>query len=191
MTHNETIALLKYLWDALAIVWLVTALMAKRNHLAEPHWRAIGRSIVLGGILYVLFEVPPHWHLLHRRIVPQGGGADVVGLAVMLLGTAFAIWARFALGTNWSSRATIKQDHELVIRGPYRIVRNPIYTGLFFALMGTAVVLGQVRHFIALPILLIVWALKIHNEQRLLREQFGDAYLQYCRDVRAFIPYVI
>lgn len=191
MTHEQVVNLLLYLWDALVFCWIATGLMAKQTRRAEPHWRAITRSVVLGAMLYVLFEAPPHWYPLHVRIIPQGPGEDLLGLCIMLIGTAFAIWARFALGNNWSSRATIKQDHELIIRGPYRIVRNPIYTGLFFALAGTCIVLGEVRHLLALPILLIVWATKIHTEQRFLREQFGDPYLQYCREVKAFLPYVI
>jgi protein-S-isoprenylcysteine O-methyltransferase len=142
-------------------------------------------------VFVLLFDVPPQWAWLHRRIVPNTNVVLFTGVALTVLGVAFAIWARLALGTNWSSRATIKQGHELIIRGPYRIVRNPIYTGIFFALLGTALALGQVRHFLGLPILLLGWVWKITTEQRLLRAQFGESYERYCKEVKAFIPYVI
>lgn len=191
MTHPQIADYLGYLWDAFALSWLLSALAVKRTTRAEAHWIAISRSILLGGFLYWLYVVPPHWHWLHARVVPDSATAEWMGLGVAVLGMLFAGWARFALGTNWSSRATIKQGHELIIRGPYRIVRNPIYTGIFFALLGTAIALGQLRHFLGLPPVLAVWIWKIANEQRLLRAEFGDSYARYCREVKAFLPYLI
>src|SRR5881275_3061754 len=61
------------------------------------------------------------WHLL------------LLGLAFALL---LAIWARRAIGSNWSAIVTLKKDHALVTRGPYRYVRHPIYSAIlmmFFA----------------------------------------------------------
>lgn len=191
MSEQVVATYLGYLWDAFAVVWLVSALAVKRTTRAEPHWVAIGRSVLLGLALYGLYAAPPQWHWLRLRLVPDSPSAHAAGLAIAALAMAFAAWARFALGTNWSSRATIKEGHELIVRGPYRIVRNPIYTGIFFAMVGTAVALGQVRHFLGLPLVLLVWWWKIANEQKILREQFGDQYLRYCREVKAFIPYVI
>lgn len=191
MSHAALADLLEYAWYALALVWLVTWFATKRTTRAEPNWVSFARSVMLGVIFVLLFDVPPQWAWLHRRIVPNTDALLLTGVVLTVLGVAFAIWARLALGTNWSSRATIKQGHELIIRGPYRMVRNPIYTGIFFALLGTALALGQVRHFLGLPILLLGWVWKITTEQRLLRAQFGESYERYCREVKAFIPYVI
>ncbi|HEY3926756.1 MAG TPA: isoprenylcysteine carboxylmethyltransferase family protein [Candidatus Koribacter sp.] len=191
MSEQTVAVYLGYLWDAFALTWLVSALAVKRTTRAEPHWVALGRSLVLGALLYCLYAVPPPWHWLHLRIVPDAPWAHWAGLMIAVFAMLFSAWARLALGTNWSSRATIKEGHELIVRGPYRLVRNPIYTGIFFALVGSAVALGQVRHFLGLPLVLLVWWWKIANEQRILREQFGDEYVRYCREVKAFIPYVI
>ena len=182
---------ISYLWDAFAVAWLLSAVAVKRTTRAEPHWIALSRSLLLGCILYWLIAIPPHWHWLHLRVVPETPVFEWFGFGLALASMLFAAWARIALGTNWSSRATIKEGHELIVRGPYRIVRNPIYTGIFFALVGTAIALGQVRHFLGLPLVLTVWAWKIANEQRLLRAQFGDQYTRYCHEVKTFIPYVI
>jgi protein-S-isoprenylcysteine O-methyltransferase len=42
---------------------------------------------------------------------------------------------------------TVKQDHELILRGPYAVVRHPIYSGLLLALTGTAIAVGEIRAF--------------------------------------------
>ena len=191
MLHASVPDLLGFMWDAFALVWLVSAFAVKRTTRAELHAVAILRSSLLAAALYVLFMAPPRWHWLHARALAHTPEIQWTGLAIGLGGMLFAVWARFALGTNWSSRATIKEGHELIVRGPYRLVRNPIYTGIFFAMVGTAVALGQVRHFLALPAVLLVWIWKIANEQKILRQQFGEEYVRYCREVKAFIPYVI
>jgi protein-S-isoprenylcysteine O-methyltransferase Ste14 len=52
------------------------------------------------------------------------------GVVVCAAGAGVAIRARRILGRNWSGFVMIKQDHELIQRGPYRFVRHPIYTGI-------------------------------------------------------------
>ncbi len=142
-------------------------------------------------MLYFLYFNPPRVAWLHWQLVPRTEAWQVTGVVLTLVGIAFAIWARFALGSNWSAKVTIKRDHQLIVRGPYRIVRNPIYTGIFTAVIGTAVALGQVRQFLPLPLMFSLWIWKTMGEQRLLREQFGEEYVRYCRNVKAFIPYVL
>ena len=66
-----------------------------------------------------------------------------VGLALTAGGLGFTMWARRALGTNWSAWPGLKKDHELVERGPYRLVRHPIYTGLLLAIFGTCLAGGR------------------------------------------------
>lgn len=191
ISHIQAVEYLGYLWDAFALAWLASALAVKRTTRAEPHWIALGRSLLLCLLLYWLIKAPPHWHWLHVRVVPDTEAMRWLGLLLAVAGMSFAGWARVILGRNWSSRATIKQQHELVVRGPYRLVRNPIYTGILVAFLGTAVVLGEVRDFLGMPLLLLVWTWKIANEERLLRQQFGEEYVRYCREVKSLIPYVL
>ena len=61
-----------------------------------------------------------------------------IGLALFLAGLAVAIWARVHLGRNWGMPMSEKADAELVTTGPYRWIRNPIYSGLILAMIGTA-----------------------------------------------------
>ena len=93
------------------------------------------------------------------------------------------------LGKQWSLQARVLEHHELIRRGPYRIVRHPIYTGMFGMLIASSLVHGD---WLGLVIASIVYylgtAMRIRSEEKLLREQFGSDYEEYAREVPAFIP---
>jgi protein-S-isoprenylcysteine O-methyltransferase Ste14 len=129
--------------------------------------------------------------LLFLRIVPDEIVIALAGTAVTLVGLGFAIWARLHLGTNWSGQPMIKVDHKLVRTGPYKIVRNPIYTGILVAFAGTALVIGEFWAVITIFIILIVFFVKIRMEEKFLLEEFGESYNQYKKDVKALIPYIL
>jgi protein-S-isoprenylcysteine O-methyltransferase Ste14 len=75
--------------------------------------------------------LPERW--IKEPLWPHSLALDAAGPAVTVLGAVFAIWSRVTLGRNWSSVLQVKAQHELVVKGPYRIVRHPIYTGLILA----------------------------------------------------------
>ena len=106
-------------------------------------------------------------------------------------GMLFSVWARLTLGRNWSGTVTIKQDHELIQRGPYRIVRHPIYTGMLLAMLGTAFIYGIARCFLGVPIVGLGFWLKVQIEEQFMVRQFGEQYVRYRQEVRALIPYIL
>src|SRR5205814_454786 len=81
-----------------------------------------------------------------------------------VVGLAFCIWARTILGRNWSGAVTLKEDHELIERGPYRLVRHPIYTGLLVMYLATAILLGRVSGLIGLPLVFASFWIKLRGE---------------------------
>jgi protein-S-isoprenylcysteine O-methyltransferase Ste14 len=111
-------------------------------------------------------------------------------LALTAGGLGFAMWARRALGTNWSALPGLKKDHELIERGPYRLVRHPIYTGLLLAIFGTCLAGGRVWNLSVVVMAALLLIVKLKAEEALLTRQFPDAYPQYQRRVRAIIPFL-
>ena len=109
---------------------------------------------------------------------------------MVLFGIAFSIWARLQLGGNWSGAVTIKEGHTLVCRGPYTIVRHPIYSGLLLALLGVALIVGEVRCLLGVGVLFLSFWLKSRMEERFMLEQFDGDYRHYQQKVKALIPYV-
>jgi protein-S-isoprenylcysteine O-methyltransferase Ste14 len=110
------------------------------------------------------------------------------GIALLVAGTALTLWARAVLGTMWTSAAVVKDDHVLRTDGPYGITRHPIYTGLLGMLAGTAAIegLGRWVAFFILGVLLA--AVKIRAEERLLGRALGAAHDHYRQRVPLLIP---
>jgi protein-S-isoprenylcysteine O-methyltransferase Ste14 len=85
--------------------------------------------------------------------------------------------------------ARVLEGHNLITSGPYNIVRNPIYTGMFGMLLATGL---AISHWIGLVIAIIIFALgtavRVHSEEKLLREAFGEDFEAYARRVPAVVP---
>ena len=142
--------------------------------------------LFLGVALLVWLHPANSW--LTQRYLPRSPVWFFIGLAMTVLGLGFAVFARLWLGRNWSGTVTLKQDHELIRGGPYRWVRHPIYTGLLLAVLGSALALGEWRGLLALALITAGFLRKISVEERVLTEQFGDAYARFRAEVPALFP---
>jgi len=178
-------------WLLLALVWAVTAASAKRSLRRESTASRLYHLLLMTAVFALLFRPDLRSGQLGRRIVSSSAAIAYIGLGLTLFGAAFAIWARSTLGTNWSATVTVKENHAFVERGPYRLVRHPIYAGLLLAMLGTAVVYGEAGCFVALALAFVGWWLKARREEEFMTEQFGEDYRRYQRNVRQLIPFVL
>lgn len=180
------------LWAVWYAYWIVSARHRVRNTAEnrvkrEPLAGRIGYlGLMLVGFVLMFWRQPLPY--LELRLWPSTGIWLAVGLAVQAAGLAFAVWARLTLGKNWAARITLGASQELVVRGPYRLVRHPIYSGLLFGVLGTAVVVGQMRAFFGLLIVAISVGIKIRREEAALRQHFSGAYQEYAQRVPALVP---
>jgi len=145
--------------------------------------------VIAGFYLLLVRGRWPGW--LSRQIFPDSPAALRIGLALTFAGIAFAVWARLWIGRNWSGTVTLKENHELVQTGPYSLVRHPIYSGFLLAFLGTAIVQGELRALLGFPLVVLGWWLKLRMEEAFMSEQFGNAYLEYKRRVKALVPFVV
>ncbi len=191
MVH-DTRTWITWIWTAVGGIWLLTALRLKPVVRKQPAaGRVLEITILLAAAVMLFFEWP-RTPLLNSPILPGGAGFEFAGLAVTAAGALAAIVARVYLGTNWSGRPSIKEGHELIRRGPYALVRHPIYSGLFLAAIGTAIAFGQTRSLLALPLVLAGFWVKIRAEERLLSQAMGEQYEAYRQTVRsAIIPFIL
>ncbi len=180
--------LLGALWIAWALYWAVSARGVKPALRREPVLSRAGHTVplVLAAILLAGPWPPDVW--LNRRWLPPSGAWTIAGTAIAALGLAFTVWARRRLGGNWSGTVTVKHEHELVLAGPYRHVRHPIYSGLLLAFAGSALARGDWRGVLALLIAWLALWRKWRLEERWMRETFGAAYTDYAARTPAVIP---
>jgi protein-S-isoprenylcysteine O-methyltransferase Ste14 len=125
---------------------------------------------------------------LGKRFVADTSSAAVIGVALTAAGVAFAIWARWHLGANWSAVVSIREEHELIRTGPYRRIRHPIYTGMLLAMAGTALVLGELRGLLAFAITLLAFYWKARKEEVWLTREFGEKFEAHTRQTGMFLP---
>jgi protein-S-isoprenylcysteine O-methyltransferase Ste14 len=143
-------------------------------------------------ILVALLDAVHHWpRWLMIALVPGGWTRYWIAVLLLVFGVAFSIWARLALGKNWSGVVEVKVDHELVNHGPYRWVRHPIYTGMLIALLGTGLAAGEVRGLLAFLIAFTSLWIKSRVEERWMLREFGDLYATYRRTSWALLPYLL
>jgi len=179
-----------FLWMALVLVWLVSALRTKRTIQRQSSASQLLYTAILVVGVYLIFAKGTGISWLDRQLVLVGIPIALVGLVTVLMGVVFSIWARVMLGGNWSNSVTVKEDHTLVRRGPYRIVRHPIYSGILLGMIGSALQRGEIRSFVGIVICGLSFWLKTRAEEQFMVQRFGEEYLQYCHQVKALAPFI-
>jgi protein-S-isoprenylcysteine O-methyltransferase Ste14 len=181
------------LWIAWYLYWYVSSYGTKTTTRIESVGsRATYQIPLFIGACLIFF--PPYlfarWPWLNVHVLPWRPQTYWIGVAILVFGLLFSVWARVHLGRNWSDRITVKQGHELIRSGPYGWVRHPIYTGLLFAFLGSAVALTHSRGFIGVVLFLVAVVRKLRIEERFMREQFGEQYARYAATTPALLPLV-
>ena len=178
-------------WGAFIIVWLLAAIFTKRTVYRESRIQRWGYTvpILIGGyFLFRGFRLPAP---LNVRIVPGTDAILVVSSILCICGVGFCVWARSVLGRNWSGTVTLKENHELVVRGPYRLVRHPIYTGLLAMVIATALQQGRFAAIIGFILIAASLWIKSSHEEKVMRGQFPDDYPAYEARVKRIIPFLL
>jgi protein-S-isoprenylcysteine O-methyltransferase Ste14 len=190
ITIDQIIHCTQLLYLLLTAVWLGSMPFVKRTLRKQPISSGLQHTIVVGAGLYLLFgsSSMPDW--LNQPVFTVTLPIALAGFGLAICGVGLSIWARLILGENWSSSPSIKQDHALIVTGPYRAVRHPIYTGFLIAFLGSALQQGLVRSFLAVFTCAVGLCLKVSVEEEFMVQRFGEAYLRYRRNVSALVPYL-
>jgi protein-S-isoprenylcysteine O-methyltransferase Ste14 len=189
--YSLGVGIIRVCWIIFIAVWLVAAASTKRTIYRESSGER-ARYWVLLVIAYVLvfrsntFPWPLNW-----LAIPHTTSSAWTGAFLCVSGLVFAVWARLILGRNWSGVVTLKEGHELIERGPYRIVRHPIYTGMLAMFAGTAIAIGYFGGFLGLLSLFLSFWLKLKREERLMLKHFPEEYAAYQRRVKRIIPFLV
>jgi protein-S-isoprenylcysteine O-methyltransferase Ste14 len=156
----------------------------------------IRHLLSIAALPFVVTVVVPYW-VTRRAGVTLAMAAEPLGflgqiLGVVVLATGLVLFAtslrRFAT-EGQGTLAPWDPPRRLVLRGPYRYVRNPMISGVIFILLGEALLLRSQPVFL--------WALTFIGinllyipifEEPQLRGRFGVDYVEYCRNVRRFLP---
>jgi protein-S-isoprenylcysteine O-methyltransferase Ste14 len=173
------------------VYWIVAAFWTKRTAKAQPWGRWPTRAGAIALIVLLMFRRRASATLGDPHLWSYTPAIGIAASLVTMAGLIVLLWARASLAGNWSADVVLKEDHELIVRGPYRYVRHPIYSGFILMAIGGVLLWGTtlaLAMLIALPVLL--W-FKLSQEERLLTAHFPDAYSRYQHRVKALVPFLV
>ena len=114
------------------------------------------------------------------------------GVFLMILGVVIRQWAIAVLGRFFSLTVRVAEDHRVVDKGPYRLVRHPSYTGVMITFTGLGL---AVQSWPAVLVLLLVFGVaygyRMQVEEATLALQLGEEYVAYTRRTKRLIPYFV
>jgi protein-S-isoprenylcysteine O-methyltransferase len=169
---------------------LLTATRRSRSRTGTRQDRSTLRVVWLMIIASVAagIYVAGHWP---AAALPHGRIFAFVGAVLFGAGLFLRWWAIITLGRFFTVDVTIEKDHELVERGPFRMVRHPSYTGVLLAFVGFAL---SLRNWAALIVILLpIGAAFIHRmnvEEDALSRALGPRYTDYMKRTKRLLPFV-
>ena len=175
-------------WAIWLILWLWMAFFSKSTKRRETPGQRLEHLIpaLLGFLLIFREGTTAPW--LGKVVFPDHPMLMLACVLVTILGLLFAVWARVALGSNWSGTVTIKANHQLIRRGPYRFIRHPIYTGMLAALLATTVTQRLVSGVAGFAIVFFALWRKAKREESFLSQEFGPAFDEHRQHTGMFLP---
>ena len=144
-----------------------------------------GISMMLIPLIYVFTG----WLDFFKMNLPDW--IRIIGIVIIFLGLIFFWWIHKTLGENWSPVLEIRKGHELITKGPYKYVRHPMYT--LFYIFAIGLLLSISNWFVGLFALLswhLLYVIRISSEEKMMLEQFGIEWENYCRLTKKLKLYV-
>ena len=141
-------------------------------------------------------DLPPIWMLGHGAAawaaaewLPllrfDSGTTRVVGIAIGVAGIGLAVWASLWFARKRTTIEPRESPRTLIVEGPFRLNRNPIYTGMALVLLGFAFWLGALSALIAvLPFPFVIDRRFVRGEEAALRDAFGEQADRYIEATR-------
>lgn len=116
----------------------------------------------------------------------MAGAAGTAMLAVAL----WLFWrSHHDLGANWSPTLEIATEHELITAGVYRSIRHPMYTSQLLNGIAQALLLpNAVAGLGGLAVFALLAAVRVPQEEQMMRDEFGVAYRLYMAQSGRFFP---
>jgi protein-S-isoprenylcysteine O-methyltransferase Ste14 len=182
------------LWLALLAYWVLSATAVTRSTGCRwIWWREIAMRLGFFALVVLAVRIA-----VASGVLPNAGLyafnssmiLGLIGFVCALLGGGLAIAARACLGRNWGGPTTNEKDAELVTTGPYALVRHPLYSGLLFAILGSAI--GQSVLWL-LPLIVYgpYFIQGARREEKLLIDRFPDRYPAYMKRTKMLLPFVL
>jgi protein-S-isoprenylcysteine O-methyltransferase Ste14 len=142
-------------WVLFAVIFFVGRKDASRSDAKRATASLLG--LVLQSVAYAVVWVFPRGRFTSLVPMPKNAAAVVaiVTMAIAIGSMWFCLAAVRALGRQWALEARVIEGHELIKLGPYSVVRNPIYLGMFGLLVATGLAISRWEALLAAAVLFL------------------------------------
>jgi protein-S-isoprenylcysteine O-methyltransferase Ste14 len=179
-------------WTVQGLYWIIGAANIRAEH------KEIGQLTDLWHYLLLLLALILLNLSLYTDLLPLtqkrlylSGLFTPVAVLLAVVGLVISVWARQILASNWTASVVFFKPNQLIRKGLYRYIRHPIYAGFLMMVLGTALFAGTVSALIGFLIVLLTLFLMIVQEEKYLIKQFPKEYLNYKKQVKALVPFIL
>jgi protein-S-isoprenylcysteine O-methyltransferase Ste14 len=184
-----------YVWAIGLIAWFIIRYPYARKARKTATVKTVGWSrerILLAIATIGLVVVPAIW-LLSGWPAALNYQLNYASVVVGALVYALSLWlfrrSHKDLGRQWSASLEIRDSHQIVRAGVYRLIRHPMYSSFWLWALAQAFLLPNVMAALSgLVAIAILFFTRIDHEERMLTEAFGDDYRAYMRETKRIIP---
>ncbi len=119
---------------------------------------------------------------------------DSIRITGVIIG-AYSMWLFYSvhktLGDNWSPVLEIRKEHNLVVSGAYQYVRHPMYSAMLLWWVSFSLITANWFYSATIAAgLLILFSIRIPDEEQLMTEEFGEQYKTYMKQTKRLIPFI-
>jgi protein-S-isoprenylcysteine O-methyltransferase Ste14 len=175
-------------WVIFWVIWTVFALST--GHIKSRAKMVIVYLVILVSLPLIIIGIAQLKTQNNAVFWSNNIWIESLGFIVFFAGFSLAIWSRIRLGKSWSGRDKLVTDHKLVVDGPYKFIRHPIYTGFIFMVSGSFLAVADAAFLILLVATFAILFFKARREETILRQQYGPEYERYRKSVRMLIPFI-
>lgn len=114
----------------------------------------------------------------------------IAGVALFIAGIGLYEVARRTLGKFFSEAVRILPEHKLITRGPYSLIRHPIYLGEILFAFSIPMIANSLYGFVIMLVIIPILLYRISIEEKVLVSKFGQEYIEYAHKIKKIISYI-
>lgn len=151
-------------------------------------------SSILRGVFGIPYMISLFTYMVYPPVLswaafPLPDGVRGIGAFLSLAVLPLILWVQVSLGSNFSTRIHIRDEHTLITRGPYQWVRHPMYT--VFMMQALGLLLLTANWFVGgvyIMALMMIIIIRTPFEENMMIEKFGEQYRSYMNQTGKFLP---
>ncbi|HEY7826105.1 MAG TPA: isoprenylcysteine carboxylmethyltransferase family protein [Candidatus Acidoferrales bacterium] len=176
-------------WIGFGVVFLTGKAAGAKTDRKRDIKSILGMAVQGVGYAIVFIATRARYSALAPMPKWAEGLLGMLAIAIAVVSVGFSFVAVRTLGRQWALVARVTEGHELITRGPYAVVRNPIYLAMLGMLVASGLAISRWEAVVAAVIIFLLGtAIRIRTEENLLRSAFGETFADYTRRVPSLFP---